>query len=188
MSNYYDNPASFPYPERATLIEAVKIPINVENLTLSYFDPELKEETVPTESGEDSCKIKYYEFAFDKVFNLPWNLLPSSVEGKFRISILMPTIETTDEDAIDKNTRTPKQTGFKGQKIISSSYQSSNYVNLKIPRYMLYQFIGSTKVTVDGKTKTAYATIPKGTEFILVSIGSKSDSTKMRLIGLYTVD
>lgn len=188
MSNYYDNIAtSFPYPERATLIEDVRIPINMDKLTLNYFNPNLVEETKPTGSGEDSYTNSYYEFDFDKVFSFPWDLITSNVQGKFSVPVLMPaTTEITD--AVDKDTRSPKQTGFKGSKVITSSYQSSNYFTLTIPKYMLYQFIGSTKMTIDNKTKTAYCTIPKGTEWILVSIGAKQDSTKMRIIGLYTLD
>lgn len=187
MANYYDNiSSSFPYPERATLIEAVKIPVNMDKLTLNYFNPKLKEETKPTGSGEDSYTNSYYEFDFDKVFSFPWDMITGNVQGKFSVSILMPTT-TEVTDAVDKDTRSPKQTGFKGAKVVTSSYQSSNYLTLTIPKYILYQFIGSTKLTIDNKTKSAYCTIPKGTEFIAVVPGAKQDSTKMRIIGLYSV-
>lgn len=188
MSNYYDDAAtSFPYPERAVLLEAVKIPINTEKLTLNVFDPKLIEETKPTGSGEDSYSTKYYEFDFSKVFSFPWDMLPSGITGKFSIPILVPS--TVDiGDAVDKDNSKPRQTGFKGAKPVASSYQKSNYVELTIPRYMLYQFIGSNKVTIDSKTKSAYCTIPKGTEFICVSTGAKQDISRVRIIGLYTVD
>ena len=67
---------------------------------------------------------------------MPWDILPSGIQGKFRISILMPS--TTDvSEAVDKDTKKPTQTGFKGSKVISASYQTSNYVSLTIPRYIL---------------------------------------------------
>ena len=188
MSNYYDNAvSSFPYPERAVLLEAVKIPINMDKLNLSFFKPEFKEDVHGTESGEDSYKDRYYDFDFELSFSFPWDMLPSGIKGKFSIPILVPSIVDIG-DAVDKDSSKPRQTGFKGSKPVASSYQKSNYVELTIPRYMLYQFIGSNKVTVDSKTKSAYCTIPKGTEMIVVSPGSRQDISKFRIIGLYSVD
>ena len=189
MADYYSNMSGtggFPYAERATLVESVKIPI-CEKFTLKYFDPEFKDDVHSTESGEDSYKDRYYELDFEKAFPMPWDLLPSGIKGKFSVTVLMPST-TEVSDAVDKDTKKPIQTGFKGSKVVTSSYQTSNYITLTIPRYLLYQFLGTNKITVDNQTKTAYATIPKGTEFILVSIGGKNDSTKMRLIGIYTID
>ena len=123
-NNYYDNISdhhSFVYVEQATLVEAVKIPINMDSLTLNYFDPKLKEETKPTGSGEDSYTNSYYEFDFAKVFSFPWDSI-KNVQGKFKIPVLMPT--TTDSgDPTDKDSRAPRKTGFKGTAtMVTASY------------------------------------------------------------------
>ena len=190
MSNYYDNISdhhSFVYVEQATLVESIKIPINLDKLTLNYFNPKLKEESKPTGSGEDSYIDSYYEFDFEKVFSFPWDSL-KNVQGKFKIPVLMPTT-TSESEPLDKDARAPRKSGFKGTAtMVTSSYQTSNYVSLTIPKYMLYQFIGSTKMTIDNKTKTAYCTIPAGTIFLISSYGGHQDLSKMRIIGLYTLD
>ena len=145
MANYYDGMTSssgMPYIERATLLETIKIPVAMEQLTLGYFDPEFKDETYNTESGEDSYVDRYYEFDTVKAFVMPWDSLPTGIQGKFSIPILLPsTTDAAELDAVDKDARKATQTGFKGSKLVTSSYQTSNYVTLTIPRYMLYQFI-----------------------------------------------
>lgn len=187
MSNYYSDYIAFPYIERAVLMEAVKVPINNSKLTLKYFDPELEEKEGHTEGG-DQYSYKYYNFDFTKEYILTMNML-KDITAKFYIPIIMPSISNTE--AKDNTNTSPKSTGFKGTSTKSASgYTSSTYINLTIPKYLLYQFLGSSTSNNSKKTTittNSYITIPKGTEFLIACPGGEFKSDRMRIIGIYTL-
>lgn len=140
--NYFEN-QSIPYAERAVLAEDIELPdTNNNNVSLSYLEsnPEYK-----------SQNTEYKD-----------------IEGKFYIYIMTPIIDK--DEAKEQTKKSPSTKGHTGDELTTSSYTSSNYVTLKIPKYILLNFSGK---------------IPKGTEFIIVSIGGSMDLSNIRIIGVY---
>lgn len=90
------------------------------------------------------------------------------IEAKFFINIMTPLLSKTELN--NKVKSSPSNKGNKGEDLRISSYQSSNYIILTIPKYIVLNF---TDI------------IPKGTEFLVASIGGDIDINKMRIIGIY---
>lgn len=101
-----------------------------------------------------------WESAFDKY---------EDTTGKFFMNIMTPLKDGGDTSDVTKGS--PSTRNVKGKtKLNTSSYSSSNYIELTIPKYILLNFTG---------------TIPKGTEFLVGSINGSSDVDDMRIIGIY---
>lgn len=94
----------------------------------------------------------------------------TNIVGKFFLTIMTPLVSkglpnTTSCPA-------PSKFGHRGQNLNVKSYKSSNYIELTIPKYIIYNF---------------RKLIPKGTEFIVASVGGSTDPNDMRIIGLWTI-
>lgn len=180
MSELYSNPLSFPYIERAVLVEDVKLPVyNKKKKLKRHFFYNLRN-IIDYENR--IYADRYNESELNNEYKLAYNEL-KNIDALFYIPKLMPTIEESDVDVSIKRS-SPSKKGFKGDNINSSSYIYSNSVSLTIPKYILLQFIDN-KTETEG-LKDPY--IPKGTEFLICCIGGIMDIEKMRIIGLYTLD
>lgn len=112
--------------------------------------------------------------------------LPSKhILGKFNIPLMMPNAKSGSALS-NPNGR----------------YKSSNYVQLYIPKHLLWSFIKPTFITIptsdsDSTVKTKKlpplkalsipesTTIPKGTIFLAEYLGGKKDITMLRIIGVH---
>lgn len=90
-----------------------------------------------------------------------------NITGKFLIPVLMPMQELNN---LVKNNISIADIDQTNRKNSISKYSITNYCNLTIPRYLLYNF--------DNK-------IEKGTKFIIVSIGGDIDLDNIRIVGIY---
>ncbi|MCM1215949.1 MAG: hypothetical protein NC548_15690 [Lachnospiraceae bacterium] len=89
--------------------------------------------------------------------------------GKFSIPILTPTNENYSDpyDGVVPTVSTGNITS--DVPIVASSYVQSNYIELKIPRYIVLNFIDK---------------IPKLTEFIVAFIGDSYEIDDVKIIGV----
>ena len=91
--------------------------------------------------------------------------------GKFFLNIMTPMVDKSSIN--EKNYTSPN---IKGTNLNTTRYQSTNYISLVIPKYILLNF----------KDR-----VPKGTEFIIATTPSKVGNTlqieDMRIIGLYSL-
>lgn len=173
---FYNGSISFPYLEKAILMEDVKLPIynKKKKLTRDIFYS--KHEEV----GED-YQDKYKAAELNNEYVLAYNEL-KNIDAQFYIPILTPTVSKTSN--IDSKKSAPSKNGFKGDHIESKAYTYSNTIKLTIPKYILFQFLDN-KNEIMG-TKDPY--IPKGTEFIICAIGGLGYMDNIRIIGLYTLE
>lgn len=100
------------------------------------------------------------------------------IEAEFLVPILTPTIDTSNGDAVTTQSPAPSTRNHSNSSINASTYETSNNVILTIPRYILYQFYDPFQEEY---------TIPKGTKFIVSSVGGEVKVSKMRIIGLYSL-
>jgi hypothetical protein len=98
------------------------------------------------------------------------------IKGKFFIKVLTPQVDTNG--SITKII----------PRVSSNTNQNTNYVELRIPQYMLFQFM-TPKIDSKGymyfslnKKKTF--TIPKGTTFYVEFLGGDPLISKIIIIGL----
>lgn len=91
--------------------------------------------------------------------------------GKFYLNVMTPLLDKQESKMETKSA--PSTRGHKGSSLNTRSYTSTNYVNLVVPKYILLNFTGR---------------VPKGTEFIVASIGGSLDVEDMRIIGIYSLD
>ena len=91
--------------------------------------------------------------------------------GKFYLNVMTPLLNKQESKMETKSA--PSTRGHKGSSLNTRSYTSTNYVNLVVPKYILLNFTGR---------------VPKGTEFIVASIGGSLDVEDMRIIGIYSLD
>ncbi len=192
---YFDNiSTTFPYIERAVLLEDVKLPIlndkkklkrgffyNLKRLVFKYElvgsgdDIRLEEKDL-----EDTYYDNYTSDMMDMEYKLAYNEI-KNIDAKFFIPVLMPTINNNGTE-IKINNRAPRTTGFVNS-INSLSYESTNYVILTIPKYIVFQFLDLKNETKGVKDPI----IPKGTEFLVASVGADICLDQFRIIGLYTL-
>ncbi len=192
---YFDNiSTTFPYIERAVLMEDIKLPIlnnkkklkrgffyNLRRLVFKYElvgsgdDIRLEEKEL-----ENTYYDNYSSDMIDAEYKLAYNEI-KNIDAKFFIPVLMPTINNNGTE-IKVNNRAPKTTGFVNS-INSLSYESSNCVTLTIPKYMIFQFLDLKNETKGVKDPI----IPKGTEFLVASVGADICLDQFRIIGLYTL-
>lgn len=91
--------------------------------------------------------------------------------GKFYLNVMTPLLDKQESKMETKSA--PSTRGHKGSSLNTRSYTSTNYVNLVVPKYILLNFTER---------------VPKGTEFIVASIGGSLDVEDMRIIGIYSLD
>lgn len=128
--------------EKVELAETIELP-KIEKLTLHLLEIQ-----------------GYWESAFDKY---------KDVKGKFFISIMTPLKDGGDANNVSMGS--PSTRNQKGKtKLNTSGYNSSNYIELTIPKHILLNFTDS---------------VPKGTKFIVGSINGSYDADDMRIIGVY---
>jgi len=102
---------------------------------------------------------------------LPDNILEySNTKAKFFIKLFTP-LENFNNTKSETNSA-PNISRKNNNNLKSSSYNSSNYIYLTIPRYILLNFIDI---------------VPKGTEFIITCIG-EFKIEHFRIIGIYTLN
>ena len=181
MTSFYDDPTTFPYIERAILMEDVKLPIynKKKKLTHSFFY------TMTHFLGSYNPYVDKWCDAFakseeEKEYKLAYNEL-KNIDAKFYIPVLMTTFNKSDTE-VKINNKAPSKAGFKGN-IQSLSYSSTNCAVLTIPKYILLQFIDQKNDIVG--VSDPY--IPKGTEFLVACVGGYMEITQMRIIGIYTL-
>ena len=146
MGNYYNyyETEKFTSAERVQLAEDIILPtLPKEPLTHSYLKYQ----------GE-------YRLAFNEYHD---------VEGKFYLPIMTPLVDKSS--AVNTRRSAPSTKTHKGSTLNTSSYNTSNYITLTIPKYIVLNFTDR---------------IPAGTEFIVVSIGDSLNIKDMRIIGIYT--
>lgn len=144
MSEFYDD-QSINTIERVKLAQDVKLPkVTTEPLTLKFL-----------ENGG-----KYVS---------PFNAY-SDIKAKFFMPIMSPLM--SGENASNDKKASPSVKNQKGSsKLQVNSYNSSNYIELVIPKYILMNFVDI---------------VPKGTEFIVGSINGSLSIGKMKIIGIYS--
>lgn len=90
------------------------------------------------------------------------------ITAKFYINIMTPMVDKKSTYSVNSNS--PIMRGHNN--LETGKYKSTNYIKLTIPKYILLNF-----------TKT----IPKGTEFLIASVGGSIDLEDIRIIGIYEV-
>jgi len=178
MTPFYEDPTSFPYIERAVLMEDIKLPIYNEKKKLKrnyFYDIFRLISDFPY-----IYRDEYHEQYKDKEYKLAYNEL-KNIDAKFYIPVLMTNVSNKGSEVKTAN-RAPKTTGFKGN-IKSLPYDSSNCTVLTIPKYILIQFLDQKNEIIGSKDPI----VPKGTEFLVTCVGGNMDLDHMRIIGLYTL-
>ena len=122
---------------------------------------------LPTTTTE---KINLEFFESGKTCILAQNVYIDTM-GKFYLNVMTPLLDKQESKMETKSA--PSTRGHKGSSLNTRSYTSTNYVNLVVPKYILLNFTGR---------------VPKGTEFIVASIGGSLDVEDMRIIGIYSLD
>lgn len=89
------------------------------------------------------------------------------VYGQFHLKVLTPML---DHSEIREEEVTVNSSNIKGSELHTKNFGSSNVFELRIPKYIVMNFTEE---------------IPKGTEFIVASVGGEVDPDKMRIIGFY---
>ena len=181
MTQFYnDISTSFPFIERAVLMEDIKLPVlnKKKNLTRKFFYSIQRifsyEPTTYVDNFVESERNNEFKLAYNEIKN---------VSAKFYVPVLMAGIKSSDKmKEINIKNRAPKTTGFIGN-LDSQPYSSSNCITLTIPKYMIFQFLDQ-KNEIEG-VKDPF--IPKGTEFLIASVGGSMDLDQIRIIGLYTL-
>lgn len=176
---YYDEPTEFPYIERAILMEDVKLPLINEGKKLKRKIFYSISRFVGT-LGSDEYDDRYRSSELNNEYKLAYAEL-KNITAKFYIPVLMAGVDNSKTE-VTTNNRSPKTTGFKGGKINSLPYESSNCLKLTIPKYIILQFFDIK----DNEDKTP-PIIPKGTEFLICGVGGSTRNEHMRIIGLYTL-
>lgn len=174
---YYAS-GKMPYIERAILMKDIELKKYFENPTfnLKYFDP-IKKSNPTCEYGIDT----YWDFNFEKEYKFVYDQLPNYIEAPFHIPIFAALYN--GGDPYDSKTGAPSKRGFKGDSINASTITSSNYINLKIPRYILMQYAFNK----DTSKNSAKKIIKKNTEFLICSVGGQMIAENIRIIGLWTI-
>ena len=177
---YQDISTSFPFIERAILMEDVKLPVlnKKKKLTRKFFYSIQRLISYDPRYYDDN----YYESEMNKEFKFAYNEF-KNIDAKFYVPVLMAGLKSADNmKEVSTKNRAPRTTGFIGN-INSQPYTSSNCITLTIPKYLLFQFLDQ-KNEIEG-SKDPF--IPKGTEFLITSVGGMMDLDLIRIIGIYTL-
>ena len=179
MGDFYNGSISFPYLEKAILLEDVKLPIynKKKKLTRKFFYSIQRLLYHDSDIYDDN----YHEHEMNVEYELAYNEL-KNIDANFYIPMLTPTMSSNGDKSEKKSA--PSKNQFKGEYIESRSYTYSNSVKLTIPKYILFQFLDNKTEKVGEKDPF----IPKGTEFIICAIGGLGRLENIRIIGLFTVE
>lgn len=133
-------------------------------------------------SGYQQSLINFYEHNEFKAIEraiLEEDIIFTSLDnlvGKFYIPSMMPSVDISEGVKLQTN----------------GKYQTSNYVCLTIPAYIVMQFIlpsltnintTDTTINLEFSKNTEY-TIPKGTEFLIEFIGGFMAIDKTCIVGV----
>jgi hypothetical protein len=88
------------------------------------------------------------------------------ITAKFILKLATPLLDQTSNTETTKSSPSSR----KQSNLNTSSYTTTNYIQLTIPKYIVMQFTG---------------TIPKGTEFLIACVGGSLELEDMRIIGFY---
>lgn len=139
-----------------------------ENQELPYLEiVTLAEDIILPEISTEPLTLEYlqknneYKFAYNEY---------SDIDGKFFFDIYTPMVDK--EKVYSKSLPAPSTKGFNGN-LHPSSYIDTNYIVLTIPKYIVLNF----------KDK-----IPKGTKFLLASVGASTDFEYLRIVGIYSIN
>lgn len=103
--------------------------------------------------------------------------VPKDIQAEFLVPILTPTMDTTSGNAENREVRPPStRSQNKVNKVSVEKYTSSNCIILTIPKYIVAEFF-------DEFLLQNY--IPKGTIFIMSSIGESLKIDNMRITGYF---
>lgn len=143
---------------------------------MSYYDEQQIGTIEIVTLAEDIIlpELPYEELTHDYLrhigpYTLAFNVYKNMM-GKFFLPIMTPLVDKGD--IMDQGRGAPSTRGHRGASLRTSDYTSANYILLPIPKYILLNFRDK---------------VPKGTKFIMASIGGSLDTDKMRIVGLYTV-
>ena len=100
------------------------------------------------------------------------------VTGKFNVPILTPTMKAGVE--VESKNRTPKIKTQSNVTLETSSYTTTNYLILEIPKYMLVDFIQT--IEFENNVPLISGKIPARDEFIVGFLGE--DINNVRIIGI----
>lgn len=125
----------------------------------------VEEIKLPEVTTDKSIDLSFFESG--KILKLASNIY-TDMKGKFSVKMLTPTMDNSS--AKDNLSIAPSNLGNRGQSMSTNNYTTSNYVTLTIPKHILLGFTEK---------------VPKGTEFIVASIGGSTDIEKFQVIGLY---
>lgn len=100
------------------------------------------------------------------------NITDNTVIGKFYVPVLTPELDTSEIKEIRK-----------------AGYETSNYISLPIPRYLLIHFAPFELVKLDNIDKPVITlndefVISKGTEFFIEFLGGEIEIDKINIIGI----
>ena len=196
---------NMPYIERARLMLDVDlsgyvIPI-IPGMDWSDFELELNDRGTYSIKNVKNNNIKPNDII----------TVPEYIEAPFFIPILAGLYK--EELPANRKVSSPNKKGFKGDAISTKAIESTNYIRLKIPKYILYQymnyssggfsmywsdfevevtangyrFIKSTKTTSNTSSSTVGNILRKGTEFLIAAVGGQLVAENIRIIGLYTI-
>lgn len=176
---YYNGTISFPYIEKAVLLEDIKLPVynRKKKLTRKFFYSIQR----LIYHDEDIYEDNYRSSEMNTEFKLAYNEL-KNIEASFYIPILTPTMDKSSNK--EERKAAPRKNGFKGENIESKPYTVSNSVKLIIPKYILFQFLDQKNEIENVKDPI----IPKGTEFLIAAVGGIGRLENIRIIGLFTVE
>ena len=183
MASFYEDPNSFPYIERAVLMEDIKLPVynNKKKLNRSFFYNAVKYFIGSYDPYVDRYCNAFASTDKEPEYKLAYNEL-RNIQAKFYIPVLMTTF-TNNGTEVKVNNKAPSTAGFKGN-IKALAYSSSNCTVLTIPKYIVMQFVDQ-KEDASGNIKEPI--IPKGTEFLIAAVGGVMRIDHIRIIGLYTL-
>jgi len=193
---------NMPYIERARLMLDVDLsgyvnPI-IPGLDWSDFELELNDR------GTYSIKnVKNNNYKPAEIVSVP-----DYIEAPFFIPILAGLYK--EELPANRKVSSPNKKGFKGDTIITKAVESTNYIRLKIPRYILLQYINYSsggfsmywsdfeveirngtyhfiRSTSNNSSSSSSNILKKGTEFLIAAVGGQLVAESIRIIGLYTI-
>ena len=103
-------------------------------------------------------------------------LKPEDIEVECVVPILTPTMDTSEGFAETTEMSSPSTWNISGGELETKEYESSNCLVLVVPRYIVYQFYDPFK---------KHNVIPKGTKFIISSLGGKLEVANIRITGFF---
>jgi hypothetical protein len=124
-------------------------------------------EDIPLPKYDKSLNITVPKDSSITIKFTPITTAYKSMKGKFLIPIEIPNLNKTK--VVSTNQAAPN-VRLGGNRLNSTAYKTGNTLILEIPKYLVMMF--------DNK-------IPKGTKFLIASLGEETDADNIRIISLY---